>query len=122
MRGSSMPGGLRCGNRPKGHSIEPFSVDFGRPLDHGLLGRCLDVIGPDRRRVNGVPEVGPEERSWRLVPARTWAPGPHWLVVNPILEDMSGNSVIRVFDRDLSRPEDEPREARAVRIPFLPLQ
>jgi hypothetical protein len=42
------------------------------------------------------------------------------LVVDPALEDLAGNSVTRVFDRDLTRPGDEPREARAVTLPFRP--
>jgi hypothetical protein len=38
-----------------------------------------------------------------------WASGPHQLVVDPVLEDLAGNSVSRVFDRDLSRSEDQGR-------------
>jgi hypothetical protein len=45
-------------------------------------------------------------------------PGAHQLVVNPVLEDLAGNSVSRVFDRDLGRSEDEPRKGRPVTVPF----
>ena len=93
---------------------------FERPLDHGLLARCLHVIGPGGRLVDGTREVGPEERSWRLAPREAWAPGSHLLVVDPVLEDVAGNSVSRVFDRDLTRSEDQPREARPVTVTFRP--
>ncbi|MCW2931291.1 MAG: hypothetical protein JWM19_2253 [Actinomycetia bacterium] len=53
-------------------------------------------------------------------PARAWAPGSHQLIVDPVLEDLAGNSVSRVFDRDLTRPEDQPRPARPVTIGFRP--
>ena len=94
---------------PSGGTREPLEVEFDRPLDHGLLTRCLHVTGPDGLPVAGSPEPGPGERSWRLTPGRPWAAGGHRLVADPILEDLAGNSVSRVFDRDLARPEDRPR-------------
>jgi hypothetical protein len=36
------------------------------------------------------------------------------------LEDLAGNSVSRVFDRDLTRPEDQPRQTRPVILAFRP--
>jgi hypothetical protein len=94
---------------PATQTIEPLEIGFDRPLDHGLLLRCLHVTGPSGRRVVGQVEVGPAERSWRLVPAQPWAPGAHGLVVEHILEDAAGNSVSRVFDQDRSRPVEATR-------------
>ena len=99
---------------------EPLQITFGRPLDHGLLARCLHVSGPGSQLVDGTPQIGPGEQSWQLVPRRTWASGPHQLIVDPVLEDLAGNSVSRVFDRDLARPEDQPRQARPVTVGFHP--
>jgi len=79
---------------------------FDRPLDHALLGDCLHVLGPDGRPLPGTATVGPEERSWRWEPSAPWVTGPHHLVVDSVLEDVAGNSVRRVFDRDLGRPEE----------------
>ena len=68
-------------------------------------------------------------RAARARPGRTvvaadaappWAPGPHQLVVDPVLEDLAGNSVSRVFDRDLARPDDDPRLAQPVAVTFRP--
>ena len=97
-------------------SMRPLQVTFDRPLDHGLLGRCLRVTGPDGRPVDGIAETGEQECSWRLLPRQPWAAGPHQLVVHPALEDPAGNSVTRVFDHDLtsadgSEPPDGPAEA-----------
>jgi hypothetical protein len=47
-------------------------------------------------------------------------PGPHRIVVDPVLEDLAGNSVVRPFDRDLTRRVDRPRHASAVVLPFRP--
>jgi hypothetical protein len=105
---------------PPAGTFEPLQVAFGRPLDHGLLARCLAVAGRDSQLIDGTPRIGTGEQSWQLVPRQAWAPGPHQLIVDPVLEDVAGNSVSRVFDRDLARPEDEPRQARPVAIPFCP--
>jgi hypothetical protein len=95
-----------------------LEVEFDRPLDHGLLARCLHVAGPDGQPVAGGAEPGPGERSWRLTPDQLWTPGGHRLIVDPVLEDLAGNSVSRVFDRDLARPEDRPGPDQPVAVAF----
>jgi len=105
---------------PAAGTREPLEVHFDRPLDHGLLGRCLSVVDASGRLIPGVGRVGPEERAWSLRPAEPWTPAAHRLTVDPSLEDLAGNSVSRVFDRDLNRPQDAPREAGPVRVAFCP--
>jgi hypothetical protein len=105
---------------PSRQSLEPLEVRFDRPLDHALLRRCLSVIGPAGRRIDGRVEVGPAERSWRLVPSEPWSAGPHELVVDEILEDVAGNSVTRVFDRDQTGSADAVREGGPFVIRYFP--
>jgi hypothetical protein len=104
---------------PASESQDPLVVGFDRPLDHALLTRCLHVTGPDGP-VDGSVSVDVGERTWRLTPSRPWTAGRHDLVVDPVLEDLAGNSVVRVFDRDLSRPEDAPGPAEPVVVAFHP--
>ncbi len=105
---------------PRAGTFEPVRADFGRPLDHGLLTRCLRVTGPHGQLIDGAPQIGGEELSWQLVPHQAWASGSHQLIVDPALEDLAGNSVSRVFDRDLAHPEDQPRPAQPVPLAFRP--
>jgi hypothetical protein len=98
----------------------PLRVSFDRPLDHGLLARCLQVSGPGGQVVDGTPRIGHGEQSWQLVPRQPWAPAAYQLIVDSVLEDVAGNSVSRVFDRDLARPDDRPRRARPVIVGFRP--
>jgi hypothetical protein len=105
---------------PSSGTREALEVEFDRPLDHGLLARCLHLTGPDGQPVAGGAEPGPGERSWRLTPSQPWAPGGHRLIVDPVLEDLAGNSVSRVFDRDLARPEDRPGPDQPVAVAFCP--
>jgi hypothetical protein len=102
-------------------TLEPFHVSFDRPLDHALLGRCLHVVGPDGEPVDGTRRVGRHERSWALAPAKPWRAGRHHLVVDPALEDLAGNSVGRVFDRDLHQDDDQPHPGSLVALSFEPV-
>jgi hypothetical protein len=105
---------------PAAGTCGALAVTFDRPLDHGLLRHCLRVTDPAGQPVDGVPETGPQERSWRLLPREPWAPGTHQLLVDPVLEDLAGNSVSRVFDRDLARAQDAPQPVVPVAVPFRP--
>jgi hypothetical protein len=105
---------------PAAQSLEPLVVDFDRPLDHGLLLRCLHITEPSGSRITGGFEVGPAERSWRFVPAHPWTPGPHGLVVDHILEDVTGNSLSRLFDQDRARPADASRPKQPFVRTFSP--
>lgn len=100
-------------------TTEPLIVMFDRSLDHALVARCLHVMDAEARVVGSV-EVGDEERSWRFTPSSSWVAVPHCVVVDPVLEDVAGNSVQRVFDRDLTIATETPRRGGSVELPFLP--
>jgi hypothetical protein len=96
---------------PAALSTDPLEVRFDRPMDHALLHSALTVTDADGAQVPGRIDTGPEEASWRFHPERPWKPGRHALKVAPHLEDLAGNSLVRVFDRDLDLAEDAPRRA-----------
>ena len=73
---------------------------------------------PNGDTTDGTAEIGPSELSWSFTPAVPWASGEHNLVVEPRLEDVAGNTPVRVFDRDISRPEDIPGTNAPTCIPF----
>lgn len=103
---------------PAAGSRAPLLVEFDRPLDHGLLLHTLSVRDEAGRNVGGAAEIGEGERSWRFTPDDPWQAGAYQLVVEPRLEDVAGNSPARVFDRDVTKAEDAPREWEAVTVGF----
>ena len=90
---------------PAAGTAEALGVRFDRPLDHALLQHALEVSDGAGRPVPGRPEIGASERSWTFTPAAPWPAGEYRLAVDPRLEDLAGNSIARVFDRDLERDE-----------------
>ena len=103
---------------PPAKSTAPLTVEFDRPLDHALLEHSLRVSDAAGVSLAGEGSVGPGERSWRFEPQAPWEEGRYVVTVDPRLEDLAGNSLIRVFDRDLSRAEDVPADGRRVAIEF----
>jgi len=100
---------------PAAGSREPLVVIFDRPLDRGLLERCVAVAG-----LEGTSQVAPGERSWSFVPHQPWPASELSLWIDPTLEDGAGNSIARVFDRDLSDPADDPRPSEPVYLEVRP--
>jgi hypothetical protein len=103
---------------PTAQTRDALEVGFDRPLDRGLLEHALALADPDGREVAGDSTIGPEERSWSFRPARPWRRGRHELIIAARLEDIAGNSVTRVFDRDLTDPADDPLEIATHTLAF----
>jgi hypothetical protein len=105
-------GAVRAGTRDR------LDVDFPGPLDRALLAHCLAVLDGRGERVAGTAEVAPGEAGWTFHPDLPWSAGGHALVVDPMLEDVCGNSVARVFDRELADPAHEPLTDRSRPLPI----
>ncbi len=103
---------------PVAGSRDPLLVEFDQPLDHGLLQHCLSVRNAAGKTLDGVAKTAAGERNWSFTPNTPWVTGEYQLVVEPRLEDVAGNSPARVFDRDVSRPEDAPARREAVAVSF----
>jgi len=97
---------------PAAGTAEPLVVRFDRPLDHALLQHALEVSDDAGRPVLGRSEIGRDERSWTFTPAAPWRAGEYRLAIDPRLEDLAGNSLARLFDRDLERDEATSDAAR----------
>jgi hypothetical protein len=107
-------------HHPRAESTDAIRVDFDRPLDRALLEHTLRVLDTNGRGVDGQVTIGEGERTWRFTPDRRWRPEPYRLIVDPRLEDLAGNSLSRLFDRDLRRSEDAPVEIERGLIDFRP--
>jgi hypothetical protein len=102
LRGRVVPAAWELAPPPAG-TPQPLLVRFDRPLDRALTDRCLQVVG-----IPGTGTAAPDGRSWQFVPAEPWSPGRVEVAVDPRLEDIAGNAVARVFDRDLRLEDDDP--------------
>jgi hypothetical protein len=78
------------------------------------------VLGLGRRPVEGHATIADGDGAWELAALQRWRPERYALAVDPRLEDLAGNSLTRVFDRDLTHPEDAPVERTRAQLTFRP--
>jgi hypothetical protein len=103
---------------PAGATKQPLAIAFPRPLDRALLDRFITVVDDRGQTVAGRIEVGTEERSWRFHPEQTWQTVEYSIRVDGRLEDLAGNSPVKLFDVDLKAPFPA---APTLTLPFRPL-
>ena len=93
---------------PAPETVDALVVVFDRPLDHALALRCIVVVGEDGQDVRGSSTLDDGDVRWSFLPATPWTGGRVELRIDAALEDLAGNSVRRVFDRDLCLEADAP--------------
>ena len=111
------PTNWRC-DPPAAGTTDQLTVEFCRPLDHALLQHSLWINDATGLALAGRGSVGLDERSWCFRPELPWAGGQHQVVIDPSLEDLSGNSLLRVFDRDIMKIEDAPNNVQRFALDF----
>jgi hypothetical protein len=104
LRDSLSPApGLWTIHPPKARSSEPLKIDLHEPLDYLLLKNAVRVIDSKGNIINGVIETEAKERILSFVPSVTWNPGDYTLEIESRLEDLAGNNLNRLFDKDITR-------------------
>ena len=94
------PGHWKAGEIRRGTRM-PLTVSLDEPLDRALLSRMISVMS-NGLALNGTITIEDAERSWTFTPDRPWTGNSIMLQVNERLEDLAGNTPVRVFDRDLT--------------------
>lgn len=107
---------------PKPNSRDPLTIEFDRCLDHALLRRVVGVVNASGKVVDGEIKVSDSETRWQLTPRETWAAGDYEVVIEAILEDVTGNRVGRAFEVDEDRPDPGPKGAVRRRFTIDPVK
>jgi len=89
---------------PRTGTRAALQIGFGEALDQPLLDRFLRIVDAQGHKVPGVAVATDREFGWRFTPDAAWQPMEYQLQVNPLLEDLAGNTPLRVFDTDLDQP------------------
>jgi hypothetical protein len=103
---------------PQVGDVEPLIVTFPEPLDRALLERAIAIEGAGGNLVDGVGVALDQESRWMFQPTQPWSAGDYQLVIDPILEDLAGNSVGRAFETRTQEAVDHGTSADAVSLPF----
>ena len=91
---------------PAAGTREALFITTGESLDYFLLQETVTIISPTGEKMAGTFSVSDEETILRFAPAVSWPGGEYRLQVASYLEDLAGNNLEHVFDRDVTLKRD----------------
>ena len=98
---------------PKAGTIDPLVLTAGEPLDYFLLQETIRIINEKGNALAGKIKVMQHERAFHFIPAHPWQPGRYRMQVASYLEDLAGNNLQRLFDRDITAQQERAGRAFA---------
>lgn len=99
-----------------GHHLEVY---FDEPLDYELLFHTLSVVDSNGKIVKGSFAIAEDQKSCYFNTDENWHNGSYKLLVESRLEDLAGNNLNRVFDRDMNGPVKSRPEKKVFEKEFL---
>lgn len=90
---------------PNKKTKEAIVIHFKEPLDFALAKNVIHVLDQDGQILTGEIILKNEEKTWQFRPNISWKTGTYQIRIEGILEDLAGNSLNRLFDRDLANPD-----------------
>jgi hypothetical protein len=69
--------------------------------------------------IPGKIAIDRNETEWRFTPDEMWKPGPHRIMADNTLEDISGNHLDRPFDVDIFETVTKHITSPTTSIPFI---
>jgi hypothetical protein len=81
---------------PPAGSHASLTIAFDRIMDSGAVLRLLRVQDSARNDLRG--HVSSDAGGWAFAPMEAWQAGEYYLIVDPELEDVSGNTIAAPFD------------------------
>ncbi len=86
---------------PKASSRQALTLHFLEPMDAILITETIVIYDDSRNPVQTLVSVSNNEEKVSYIPTRKWKKGKYTLTVKSILEDLVGNNLNHLFDRNL---------------------
>ena len=103
---------------PSAGTRQPLILNFPDPLDHALLSRMILIVDTNGNSCKGTIEISKSEMRWEFIPDSPWASGNYSVTVNTALEDLAGNNLNGVFDREMEGPNQQIETRDFVKLHF----
>lgn len=91
---------------PKPGSRDALQVEFDENLDYVLVKEAIEILDEGGKPVAGEVILIKEESVYLFEPEIPWKTGMYKFQSEGRLEDLAGNNLNRVFDRDISQSTD----------------
>ena len=105
-------------HRPTAVTKEALTIYFKEPLDAVLAVETIRINTENKEAVPGKFKLEQKERLLNFYPDIAWVQGNYEISVEPILEDLAGNNLNRLFDQNLSEKTAANDIAKAYKLVF----
>jgi hypothetical protein len=92
---------------PKAGTLAPIVVITNEPFEPQIFARALQVTQTPGKAEAKVIDL--QRIEWRFTPEQPWQPGEHLITINPELEDLAGNNLLKPMEVDLTAAAPQPR-------------
>ncbi len=87
-------------NVPPSHTSDSLLIEFPEAMDYlSTLDRIL--IFKEGEQLEGKQSLIHKEKAWIFRPSQQWKKGRYEIQVEAVIEDLAGNNLNRLFDRDI---------------------
>ena len=90
-------------NKPTAGRRQSLKIALHESLDYILLKNVIRITDNQGSIINGIIETTNEETILVFIPSAEWKPGDYTVEIESRLEDLAGNNLNRLFDKDLSK-------------------
>jgi len=104
-------------NYPAIKTKNVISIDFRESIDYEVAIEAIYLIKGNKSIQGNVTLIN-HESQWRFKPEEPWSQGNYVLIIESRLEDLAGNNLNRLFDRDLEHDKTETPDNHQVEISF----
>ena len=96
-------------SNPASNTKDTLSILFNESMDAQLAMEVI-VVYYEEQQVEGVTFLEDYEYVWHFWPSDNWRKGEHTIIIEGRFEDLAGNNLNRLFDRDLMDESDMASE------------
>jgi hypothetical protein len=86
---------------PPANTTEGLGIKFGESLDYFLIAETIHILDDKGKIIQGKSGPLSNGTGYAFWPEKPWQPGQYTIRVAVELEDLAGNNLSRLFDRDL---------------------
>lgn len=104
---------------PKSETYDPLELDFGEALDYILLQYTIRLMDEKGGSVPGKIQVANKEHLFQFLPVESWKTGKYVIKVEGRLEDLAGNNLNHLFERDLLKSDNKKQEREIFEREFM---
>lgn len=101
---------------PQKGTLQPLEVNLKETLDYSLLQNAVQVADSKGKPIEGTIQLSDEERKWQFIPLKPWLSGEYTLQIESRLEDLAGNNLNRLFDRDVTNSKETPSQQKVFEL------